>query len=398
MLLARLFSKIYKEDGIILEDHLGQKYICGSPSRNKPLTLKILNKKLNWKLLINPDISFPEAYVDGDIKIENGSLLDFLNLTFKNLGRSEINTSGFLIKKILHAWRFITNYNFPLKSKKNVERHYDLGEDLYDLFLDKKYRQYSCGYFKSSKDTLEDAQQNKINHIIKKLDLRPGQRVLDIGSGWGGLCFEIAKQSQCEVMGVTLSKNQYEYSIKKAKQLKLDNQCHFKLLDYRKIEGKFNRIVSVGFAEHLGRKFYKTFFKKINDLMTDDGVSLVHTIGSTQPKSPPQPWITANIFPGGLVPSGSDLIDAIEKTGLILSDMESLIHHYDKTLKAWLDRFLSNREKAKNMYSERFCRIWSFYLASCSSAFHYRDLLVYQLQIVKNFSAIPSNRRDYIYK
>ena len=398
MLLARLFSKIYKEDGIILEDHLGQKYICGSPSRNKPLTLKILNKKLNWKLLINPDISFPEAYVDGDIKIENGSLLDFLNLTFKNLGRSEINTSGFLIKKILHAWRFITNYNFPLKSKKNVERHYDLGEDLYDLFLDKKYRQYSCGYFKSSKDTLEDAQQNKINHIIKKLDLRPGQRVLDIGSGWGGLCFEIAKQSQCEVMGVTLSKNQYEYSIKKAKELKLDNQCHFKLLDYRKIEGKFNRIVSVGFAEHLGRKFYKTFFKKINDLMTDDGVSLVHTIGSTQPKSPPQPWITANIFPGGLVPSGSDLIDAIEKTGLILSDMESLIHHYDKTLKAWLDRFLSNREKAKNMYSERFCRIWSFYLASCSSAFHYRDLLVYQLQIVKNFSAIPSNRRDYIYK
>ena len=398
MLVARLFSKIYKEGGIILIDHMGQKYICGAPDHDKPLTLKILNKKLNWQLLINPDLSFPEAYVDGDIKIENGSLLDFLNLTFKNLGRSEINTSSYLMKKIFHAWRFITNYNLPIKSKKNVEHHYDKGEDLYDLFLDKKHRQYSCGYWKSPSDTLEQAQQNKINHIIKKLDLHPGQSVLDVGSGWGGLCFEIARQSQCEVTGITLSKNQYEYCIKKSKELKLDNQCHFKLLDYRKIEGKFQRIVSVGFLEHTGRKFYKTFFKKLNNLMTDDGISLIHTIGSTEPKSPPQPWISANIFPGGLVPSGSDLIDAIEKTGLVLADMESLIRHYDKTLKAWLDGFLKNREKAKNMYSERFCKMWEFYLASCSSAFHYRDLLVYQLQIVKNYSAIPNNRRDYIYQ
>ena len=397
MLIARLFSKIYKEGGIILVDHLGQKYICGTPDSKKPLTLKILNKKLNWKLLINPDLSFPEAYVDGDLKIENGSLLDFLNLTFKNLGRNEINTSGYIIKKILHIWRFITNYNLPIKSKKNVEAHYDIGEDLYDLFLDKKHRQYSCGYWKSSNETLEQAQQNKINHIIKKLDLRPGQRVLDIGCGWSGMCFEIARQSECEVTGITLSKNQYEYSLKKAKELKLDNQCHFKLLDYRKMEGKFNRIVSVGFLEHTGRKFYKTFFKKLNSLMTNDGLSLIHSIGSTEPKSPPQPWISKYIFPGGLVPSGSDLIDAVEKTGLICSDMESLIHHYDKTLNAWLERFLLNRDKAKQMYSEKFCKMWEFYLASCSAAFHYRDLLVYQLQIVKSFEAIPANRRDYIY-
>ncbi len=397
MLIARLFSKIYKKDGIILIDHLGQKFICGNPNLKKPLTLKILNKNLNWKLLINPDLSFPEAYMNGDIKIENGTLLDFLNLTFKNLGHSEINTAGYTFKKILHVWRFFTNYNLPGKSKKNVEHHYDLGEDLYNLFLDKKHRQYSCGYWKSSTDTLENAQQNKIDHIIKKLDLRPGQRVLDVGCGWGSMCFEIAKQSECEVTGVTLSKNQYDYCIKKAKELKLDNQCHFELIDYRKIKGKFNRIVSVGFLEHVGRKFYKTFFKKLNNLMTDDGLSLVHTIGSTEPKGPPQPFIQKYIFPGGLVPSGSDLLDSIEKTGLILADMESLIHHYDKTLKAWLDRFLENREKAKKMYSERFCKMWEFYLASCSAAFHYRDLLVYQLQIVKDFSSIPSNRRDYIY-
>ena len=397
MLVARLFSKIYKKGGIVLIDYLGQKFICGNPDLNKPLTLKILNKKLNWKLLINPDLSFPEAYMNGDIKIENGSLFDFLNLTFENLGRSEINSSGYFIKKILHIWRFFTNYNLPLKSKKNVARHYDLGEDLYDLFLDKAHRQYSCAYWKSLDETLEEAQQNKINHIIKKLNLHPGHRVLDIGCGWGSMCFEIAKQSECEVTGITLSENQYKYCIAKAKELKIDNQCHFELIDYRHLKGSFHRVVSVGMLEHVGRKFYKIFFKKINDLMTDDGLSLIHTIGSTEPKEPPQPFIQKYIFPGGLVPSGSDLISAVEKTGLVLADMESLIYHYDKTLKAWLDRFLLNRGKARIMYSEHFCKMWEFYLASCSLAFTYRDLLVYQLQIVKNYKAIPSNRRDYIY-
>ena len=397
MLLSRLLSKIFKKNGIILIDFHGQKYICGKPNLSNPLTLKLLKKDLNWKLLINPDLSFPEAYMNGSIKIENGSLLDFLNLTFENLGRGEINASGYFIRKILHAWRFFTNYNFPLKSKKNVAHHYDLGEDLYNLFLDKNHRQYSCAYWKSPNETLEDAQQNKINHIIKKLNLLPGQTVLDIGCGWGSMCFEIAKQSECEVVGYTLSQNQYDYCIKKAKELKLDNQCHFELSDYREIKGKFNKIVSVGMLEHVGRKFYKTFFKKINNLMTEDGMALIHTIGSTEPKGPPQPFIQKFIFPGGLVPSGSDLIDAIEKTGLVLSDMESLIHHYDKTLKVWLSRFLENRSKAKNLYSESFCRMWEFYLASCSAAFKYRDLLVYQLQLVKNFQSLPNNRRDYIY-
>jgi len=396
MIIARLFSKIYKKGGIILIDASGQKFICGNPKLTKPLTLRILNKKLNLKLLINPELSFPEAYMNGDIKIENGSLLDFLNLTFENLGRKEINTSGYFIKKFLHVWRFLTNYNLPLKSKKNVEHHYDLGEDLYDLFLDKS-RQYSCAYWKSSEESLEQAQQNKINHIIKKLDLSAGQTVLDIGSGWGSMCFEIAKQSECEVTGYTLSQNQYDYCVKKSKELKLDNQCHFELSDYRKITGKFDKIVSVGMLEHVGRKFYKIFFNKINKLLKDDGLALIHTIGSVEPKGPPQPFIQKFIFPGGLVPSGSDLLEAIEKSNLILADMESLIHHYDKTLKSWLERFLSNREKAKKMYSENFVRMWEFYLASTSAAFRYRDLLVYQHQIVKNFHEIPSNRREYIY-
>ena len=193
-MLARLLSKIYKKNGIVLIDSQGQKYICGKPDLENPLTLKLLKKDLNWKLVLNPDLNFPEAYMRGEILIENGSLLDFLNMFFENIGPKEINAYGYIIKKIFHAWRFLTNYNLPGKSKKNVKHHYDIGEELYDLFLDKKHRQYSCAYFTKDDESLEDAQQNKINHIIKKLNLKPGQRVLDIGCGWGGMAFEIAKQ------------------------------------------------------------------------------------------------------------------------------------------------------------------------------------------------------------
>ena len=245
MLLARLLSKIYKKDGIILIDFQGQKYICGKPDLQKPLTLKLLKKDLNWKLVMNPDLNFPEAYTRGEIEFENGSLLDFLNMTFENIGRGEINIYGSIIKRILHTWRFVTNYNLPTKSKKDIQYHYDKGEDLYDLYLDKKHRQYSCAYFSSEDEGLEDAQQNKINHIVKKLDLRSGQKVLDIGCGWGGMAFEIARQSQCEVTGISLSKNQISYCKKKVKELKLDNQVYFELSDYREIKGKFQRIVSV---------------------------------------------------------------------------------------------------------------------------------------------------------
>ena len=398
MLLARLLSKIYKKNGIILIDSRGQKYICGKPNLEKPLTLKLLKKNLNWKMVLNPDLNFPEAYIRGDIELKNGSLLDFFNMTFKNLGRNEINIYGFFIKKILHIWRFITNYNVPTKSKKDVQYHYDKGESLYDLFLDTKHRQYSCAYFLSDKESLEDAQQNKINHIIKKLNLRPEQKILDIGCGWGGLSFEIARQSQCEVTGISLSENQINYCNKKAKELKLDNQVHFKLCDYRSVKGKFQRIVSVGAFEHFGKKFYKTFFKKVHNILTDDGICLLHTIGSVDAPGPINPFIQKRVFPGGIIPSLSDLIKPIEKTGLIVSDCETLIHHYDKTLKAWLARFQNNQEKAKFLYSKEFVRMWECYLSMCAAAFHFRDLVVYQLQLVKNFTAPPSNRRNYIYQ
>jgi len=398
MLFARLLSKIFNKKGIILIDSQGQKYICGKPDLKNPLTVKLLKKDLNWKLALNPDWNFPEAYTRGEIEFENGSLIDFLNMVFENIGQKEINAYGYIIKKILHAWRFVTNYNLPTKSKKNVKHHYDKGEDLYDLFLDKKHRQYSCAYFLSPDESLEDAQQNKINHIIKKLDLRPGQKVLDVGCGWGGMVFEIARQSQCEVTGISLSENQINYCKKKAKELKMDNQVNFELCDYREVKGKFQRIVSIGALEHFGKKFYKAFFKKVHNIMTDDGICLLHTIGSVDPPGPMQPFIQKRIFPGGIVPSLSDLVKPIEKTGLIIADCETLIHHYDKTLRAWLNRFLKNKEKAKFLYNKEFVRMWEFYLASCSTAFKFRDLVVYQLQLVKNFTAPPSNRRNYIYQ
>ena len=401
MLVAKLFSKIFKEGGIILIDHSGQKFICGEPRKEKPITVKLLKKNLNWKLVVNPDLSFPEAYMNDEIIIENATLSEFLDLAFKNVGRGEITTSAYIIKKILQLWRFISNYNFPLKSKKDIQHHYDVGgekgEKLYDIFLDKKHRQYSCAYFKTPNETLEQAQQNKLDHIIKKLNIKSGQKLLDIGCGWGGLAFEIARQKQCEVLGISLSENQIKYCKEKAKEHNLDNQVRFELIDYRHAKGKFDRIVSVGMAEHLGKKFYKTYFKKINELLKNDGIGLVHTIGSIDHPQPPAPFIQKYIFPGGVVPSLSDLISPIEKTGLIVNDVETLIRHYDKTLEGWLSRFMSKRSEVKDLFDEKFVKCWEFYLASCSSAFKYRDLVVFQLQLVKNFDAIPSNRRDYIY-
>ena len=401
MLVAKLLSKIFKNDGVILIDYDGQKYICGEPKNNNPITIKLMKKNLNWKLVLNPDLSFPEAYMNDEIKIENASLSEFLNLVFKNIGRKEITTSGFLFKKILQTWRYLSNYNLPFKSRKDIEHHYDVGgekgEKLYDIFLDKKHRQYSCAYWKDVNESLEQAQQNKLDHIITKLNIKPGQKILDIGCGWGGMTFEIAKQKNCEVVGISLSKNQIQYCKKKAKELNLDNQVKFELVDYRELKGSFDRIVSVGMFEHVGIKFYKTFFRQVNNLLNRDGIALLHTIGSIDKPQPGSPFITKYIFPGGVVPSYSQIIKPLEKTGLIVSDVETLIRHYDKTLESWLKRFLGKRSEIKDLFSEKFVKCWEFYLASCASAFKYRDLVVFQLQLVKNFDAIPSNRRDYIY-
>ena len=254
MKLISFLNKLIKEDGFILIDANSKEHVIGNPIKEKPIILKLLDKKLHYKLLLYPDLYLGEAYTDGTIKIENGTLTDFLEITMKNIGRQEINIFGQIIKKIRGTYRYLTNFNFAKNSKKNVAHHYDISDDLYDLFLDTK-KQYSCAYFKNENDSLDTAQNNKINHLIKKLNLKPNQKVLDIGSGWGSLAIEIAKQTKCEVTGITLSENQYKYSMEKVKKNNLENQVQFKLADYRNLDEKFDRIVSVGMFEHVGRKF-----------------------------------------------------------------------------------------------------------------------------------------------
>ena len=395
MQLAKFLNKLFKEDGFILIDANSIKYIIGNPKKEKPITLRLLDKKLHYKLLFYPDLYFGEAYTDGTVKIENGSLTDFLEIALKNIGRNQTNILSQILNKLRGTYRYLTNFNVTKKSKKNVAHHYDISDDLYDLFLDPK-RQYSCAYFKNENDSLEVAQNNKIDYIIKKLNLKPNQKVLDIGCGWGSLAIEIAKKSQCEVTGITLSENQYKYSAHKAKELNVENQVQFKLIDYRQLNEKFDRIVSVGMFEHVGRKYYKTFFNQINKLLSNTGIALIHTIGSVNQPRDPQPWITNYIFPGGYTPSMSEITVPIEKSGLIISDIEVLRMHYSHTLRNWKQRFLNNKSKVLTMFDENFFRMWEFYLTSCEMVFKWNDQVVFQFQLSKDLTSLPTTR-DYIY-
>ncbi len=395
MQLVSFLNKLFKEDGFILIDADSKKYIIGNPKKKEPITLRLIDKKLHFKLLFYPDLYFGEAYTDGTLEIKNGSLTDFLEIAMKNIGRNEINIFGRILNKIRGTYRYLTNFNLAKKSKYNVAHHYDISEDLYNLFLDPK-RQYSCAYFKNENESLETAQNNKIDHIIKKLNLQPNQKVLDIGSGWGSLAIDIAKKTKCEVTGITLSENQYKYSLNKAKENNLENQVQFKLADYRNINEKFDRVVSVGMFEHVGRKYYKTFFRQVNSLLNDEGLALIHTIGSVAGPRDPQPWITKYIFPGGYTPSMSEVAGPIEKSGLIISDLEVLRNHYSLTLKNWKERCISNKSKILEMFDEKFFRMWEFYLASCELAFKWGDQVVFQIQLTKNQTTAPITR-DYIY-
>mgnify|MGYP001248807870 CR=1 FL=1 len=396
MQLARFLTKLFKEGGLVLIDANSKKYVIGNPKKENPLTLKLLDKSLHYKLLFYPDLYFGEAYSNGSLTIENGTLTEFLNMALRNIGRKETNFFSEFLNKIRGSYRYLTNFNFIKKSKMNAAHHYDISDDLYDLFLDSK-RQYSCAYFKNENESLETAQNNKIEHIIKKLNLKPNQKVLDIGSGWGSLAIEIAKKTQCQVLGITLSKNQFAYSNKKAKEMNMGNQVEFRLCDYREVEEKFDRVVSVGMMEHIGRKFYKIFFNKVHENLNDDGIALLHTIGSVNPPRQPQPWITSFIFPGGYTPSLSQLTTPVERSGLILTDLEILRMHYSHTLRHWKERFLKNKDKALKMFDEKFYRMWLFYLVSCEQAFKWGDQVVFQLQLTKELHTAPSTR-DYIYQ
>ena len=396
MQLANFLNKLFKKGGFILEDASGNEHVIGEKNKSSKIKLKILDKSLHYKLLLYPDLYFGEAYTDGKIIFKKGNLTDFLNIALENIGRAETNKWSALLNRLRGSYRYITNFNFIKKSRMNAAHHYDISDELYFLFLD-PLKQYSCAYFKNKDDSLEKAQQNKIDHIIKKLNIKPNQKVLDIGCGWGSLATEIAKQAKCTVTGITLSKNQYKFCVDTAKKLNLDNQVSYKLIDYREIKNeKFDRIVSVGMFEHVGRKFYNKFFKQVFDLLSDRGIALIHTIGSINPPRGPHPWITKYIFPGGYTPSLSEVTGPIEKSGLIISDLEVLKIHYAHTLRHWKERFINNKEKVLQMFDEKFFRMFEFYLSSCEAAFKYGDQVVYQFLLSKKLDTTPVTR-DYIY-
>ena len=394
-MLFSVLKKISINGTLEIIDYKNTKYIFGSS--NPVLRIKLTNKSIENKLFFNPSLYFGEGYMNEEIIIEDGTIEQLIDMVTSSYDDFTKNNKFFkTYESISSFFKPFQQINKLINSKQNVSHHYDLSEELYNLFLDKDM-QYSCGYFHNPNISLDQAQIDKKNHIITKLQISENMKVLDIGCGWGGMAIEIAKQTGAYVKGITLSENQLATASKRAQEEGLSEKVTFKLQDYRDEKENYDRIVSVGMFEHVGLKFYRTFFKTINSLLKSDGVALLHTIGSIDKPQPGSPFITKYIFPGGVVPSYSQIIRPLEKSGLIVSDVETLIRHYDKTLESWLERFMNKKSEVKDLFDDKFVRCWEFYLSSCAAAFKYRDLVVFQLQLVKNFDAIPSNRRDYIY-
>jgi cyclopropane-fatty-acyl-phospholipid synthase len=292
--------------------------------------------------------------------------------------------------------RRVAQHNPIPIARANVAHHYDISDTLYELFLDAD-RQYSCAYFVSPEDTLECAQEQKKRRLAAKLLLRHGQRVLDIGSGWGGLGIYLAKVADVDVTGVTLSAEQHAYAQRHANEIGVDDRVRFLLKDYRQEDGRYDRIVSVGMFEHVGVGHYREYFNKVSDLLEDDGIALIHTIGRADGPGAANAWINKYIFPGGYVPALSEILPAIERAGLYVTDIEVLRLHYAETLKAWRQRFNANRERIAELYDERFCRMWEFYLAGCEAAFRHGGLVNFQIQLSKRVDAVPLTR-NYIFE
>ncbi|MBY0381718.1 MAG: cyclopropane-fatty-acyl-phospholipid synthase family protein [Xanthobacteraceae bacterium] len=357
------------------------------------ITVRFQSVAAEKHLLFDPELAFGEIYTDGSITIENGSIADLLQIT---LSQPPYNLPGWakLLAKLRFMVRRWQQFNSIATAKRKIESHYDLDGRLYSLFLDAD-KQYSCGYFETPDSSLDDAQLAKKRHIAAKVLIRPDQRVLDIGSGWGGLGLYLAEVAGAQVTGVTLSDEQFAISSQRAAEKGLTSRAQFLLEDYRKVPGTFDRIVSVGMFEHVGVNFYDTYFKRCAELMNDSGVMLLHSIGRSEGPGITNPWIAKYIFPGGYIPALSEVLPPIERAGLIVDDIEILRIHYADTLKAWRERFLAHRDAAIALYDERFVRLWEFYLASSEMSFREQNLMVFQIQLSKRQGVVPITR-DYI--
>ncbi len=394
MLYLPFLRRLIAFGALTVIDHRGTVHRLegeGGPSA----TIRIHDASVGRAMLRSAALAVGEAYMDGRLTIEEGTLFDFLAIALENQRRARLR-GDFRLAALAHKLLGRARSRNPVgAARRKVSHHYDLKPELFDLFLDSD-RQYSCAYFASDDDDLESAQRRKKTHLAAKLLLRPGDRVLDIGSGWGGLGLYLAGLEEVDVTGVTLSHEQHEMSNRRAAEQGLEDRVRFKLLDYREEDGRYERIVSVGMLEHVGVQHYREFFRKLRELLTDDGVALVHTIGCPDSPGPVNPWITRYIFPGGYLPTLSELTPAIEEQFLTVTDIEVLKRHYARTLNAWRRGFMANWDKARAMYDERFCRMWEFYLTSCEVSFLAGIVAVYQIQLARNGASVPETR-DYIH-
>ena len=356
-----------------------------------PVAVRFTSAAAQRGVLFDPELKLGEAYMDGTFIVEQGSMADVLALL---LGQERLGARNWaLLGALRYVFRRLQQFNFRSRSRSNVAHHYDLDGRLYSLFLDGD-QQYSCAYFERPDQSLDDAQLAKKRHLAAKLRITPGAAVLDVGCGWGGLALYLAEIAGAQVTGITLSQEQYERARNRAQERGRDDVT-FKLLDYRDVEGRFDRIVSVGMFEHVGVSFYDAFFSQCAKLLADDGIALLHTIGRYTPPGVTNPWIAKYVFPGGYIPALSEVLRAIERAGLIVSDVEILQLHYAETLRAWRERFLAHRDEVVRLYDQRFVRMWEFYLACSEMAFRLGDMVVFQIQMAKRKGLTPPTR-DYI--
>ncbi|MDP3895795.1 MAG: cyclopropane-fatty-acyl-phospholipid synthase family protein [Mesorhizobium sp.] len=356
---------------------------------------RIRNRRAELAITFDPSLALAEAYMDGDVEIIEGDIFGLIRIAYQNMGPSGVEA---VWAKALDGLRFgfrrLQQINTAARARQNVHRHYDLSGDLYRLFLDSDM-QYSCAYFDRPGMSLDEAQDAKKRHIAAKLLMKEGLSVLDIGSGWGGLGLYIARQFEADVLGVTLSTEQHAVATARAQEEHLDNHVHFELRDYRDIQERFDRIVSVGMFEHVGVNHYTTFFDKAASMLKPDGVMLLHTIGRTGMPVATNAFIRKHIFPGGHIPALSEMLPSIERSGLMITDVEILRLHYAETLRHWRERFLANKDAAAAIYDERFVRMWEFYLAGSEASFRWQDLVVFQIQLARRHDVVPITR-DYI--
>jgi len=393
MLFFKFLDRVIRTGDLTVIDAAGRAHRFGD--RCAPhATVRLHDRWLPWTLALRPQLRVGEAYMDGRLTIEDGTLRDFIDIAVHNIANVEPPHGSWRHRLQLLA-RGLMQHNPIGRARRNVAHHYDLSGELYKLFLDAD-RQYSCAYFPTPEHDLDAAQAAKKQFIAAKLLLdRPGLKVLDIGSGWGGMALTLAQAADCDVTGVTLSVEQHAESEARARDAGLDDRVRFHLRDYRQQHGTFDRIVSVGMFEHVGARHYDEFFAHVASVLDDDGVGLLHTIGRMEPPGSTNAWLRKYIFPGGYSPALSEVLAAMERQGLWLTDVEVLRGHYAETLREWHRRFMANRERVLELYDERFCRMWEFYLVGCEVAFRHLNQCVFQIQFARRQDAVPPTR-DYI--